>query len=767
MKQSRKRGADGAFSFDKRTDLYLACADYFVHPDIELLPNAFKIRKVDARSDEEPFKTVDFQQFWLPPNSMYGEPQLLRIRKDFLGTIVLAVEKYIRQSGDAKTRNARVIFSVNTLVKFFEYIWLKNRFELSAVIPQDFDYLVRALARGGWHEALNVRNRLESALSVGGHQLASCLLSLGSNHLQGIRRTALGEQIGTNVAAREAAIYLKQILQHYRGPLNEYAKNVLANDEGSVHGMNYSMLRQTLQAINLLIDLPAPYGISFLPFNNPVALSKKLTSPQNTTRNLGAVEAGALIAEGYKWLYSFGGDIVALIQGLCSQVKLAHEQRREVLGHSLEGWLELSDIRERLEEKIGVEIDGLDIGKPGCYSVRELLLTLMTACFVLTATMNGRRRDEILHRKYGLHAGFSEVIDEDLEIFRGLFYIEKTIKDYDTFYINKTTREVALLLEMIQKSFDDLNGYLGRPTFSDMPKRERSLFGYHRFSRIEGVNETRNWFVFESTRDGPATIFLRFALGEDHFLVPKTHMFRRLYALVFMYQHEIPSLQAVSQQLRHDSLGATQIYVNDPIMRSETEQIRNKLDASGRDRSKRFAPHVLGIKKEIALVSDEMMIEKMLTIIKGEPVSGGYPNLIKRFYKLVSSHVDFSRLTVLERAERLVHIVKQRGHAPTSKREGICMVGSLSRVSGARCKSKEGIPQKELASASKCSKCAYHFHSNAYLRNLNEDLDEMAEQLAGPHLADLERKNLEVSILDLEATIQFHRDRLATCGEQS
>lgn len=766
MRKNSKQDARKFYN-DETDNLFLACTDHLLHPDIVLREDySFDLRKVHARADEEQIQRVNLRHFWLPPNSLYKEPQRLLVRPDLLGSIVLAAEKLIRRSGDSKTRNARVIGATASLAKFFEYIWLKDRFELAAVIPADFEDLARALARGGWHEALYVPVRLKSALDTHGHELACRLLSLGNNHLLGIRENSMGRHIGTNIAAREAAIYLKPILQHYQDPLNDFARKILASDDVPIQGMGRSMLRQTLDSINLLIDLPASYGIRFLPYPNPSALAKKLTRPPGATRNLGAIEAGALISEGYKWLYSYGEDIAALIKGICAEVRKAGEQRREILGYSLENWLELSGIRETLERKIGIKIEGLDIGKPGCYSVRELLLTLMTACFVLVATMNGRRRDEVAHRKFGLHAGFTEVVDAELEIYRGLFYIEKTVQEYDSFYVNRTTREVALLLESIQQSFDDLNNYLGRMTFSEMPNTERSLFRYHRFSRIEGVNKTRNWFFFESNRDGVAATFLRFALGDNYELGPQSHMFRRLYAIVLMYQHEIPSLQAVSQQLRHDSLSTTQIYVNDPIVRTESEQIRNKLDVSGKNRAKRFASHVLGIQKEIALVSDEMMIEKMLSIIYGEPTSGGYPNLIKRFYKLISSNVDFSRLTMQAKAERLVQVVKQRGHFPTPKREGICMVGNQSRVPGARCRSNEGMPQKELASASKCSKCAYHLHNTAYLRNLDEDLDSMIVLISDPHLAELERKQLKISIIDLEVTIKFHRSRLESCGEQ-
>ncbi|WP_156226481.1 hypothetical protein, partial [Herbaspirillum chlorophenolicum] len=212
-----------------------------------------------------------------------------------------------------------------------------------------------------------------------------------------------------------------------------------------------------------------------------------------------------------------------MITDLCAEIRKAAEAGRKVLGDSLEDWLSSSKTRERLEEKIGITIGELDVSKPGSYSVREVLLTLMTGCMVLVATMNGRRRDEVSHRKFGIHVGFTSVVDEEFEIYKGLFYIEKSIQDHDSFYVNKTTREVAILLESIQKAFDDLNSYLGRPTFADMPETERSLFAYHRFSRVEGMNETRNWFVFESTRDSHSSIFLRFALGEDYVLGPQSH----------------------------------------------------------------------------------------------------------------------------------------------------------------------------------------------------------------------------------------------------
>ncbi|MFQ6333987.1 hypothetical protein [Methylophilus sp. 3sh_L] len=309
---------------------------------------------------------------------------------------------------------------------------------------------------------------------------------------------------------------------------------------------------------------------------------------------------------------------------MCEAVKAAHKDERKTLGYLLRDTLEDSDYRLELEKEINIKITGVDVAQRDSLALRDLLMILMSACFVLMATMNARRRDEINHRKYGLHLGFATVVDKEMEIYTGNFYIEKTLKDYEKFYINKSTWKAAITLEAIQMEFDKVNVCLGRPSFADMPEKERSLFGYHRFSRLLGMHATRNWYVFEAYRRGAASKFAEFALGKGEQINIHPHMFRRMYALVFMYQHEIPSLQALSQQLAHDSLASTQIYVNDPISQNEAQRIVNTIATKDRDRATRFARHVHEIQKEMDIVRDEKLIEIMLSILNGEPTSGGY-----------------------------------------------------------------------------------------------------------------------------------------------
>lgn len=734
--------------------------EHLIHPDISITQSSvITIKRSDARADEDSHQYIHLNSFWLPPNKVHCNPQLLLNRSNLITPLVFAMDKYLLHVGVTKSRNARLTNITTTLAKFFEYMWLCNKFELTSLTTDDFENLAKVLAEGGWHKALNIRSRLTDALEKGGPNLASSLLSLKKNRLKNIPRGVLGPAIGTNIASREGGSYLKPILEHSGLAFNNAANKAISK-ELITNGMQSSQLRQTLSVINLLFDLPMSCGLSFVPYPYPAALAKKLTEPAGTTKNLGAIEAGSIVAEAYKWLYKHSDNILGLIREMCEEVKAAHTVGRKTLGYLLQDTLKDSTYRLELEREINIKITGVDVGQRGSLSVRDLLMILMSACFVLIAAMNARRRDEINHRKYGLYIGFAAVVDEEMEIYTGNFYIEKTLKDYEKFYINKSTWKAALTLEAIQMEFDKVNVHLGRASFADMPERERSLFGYHRFSRFTGMNVTRNWYTFEAFRQGAARKFAEFALGEGQQLNIYPHMFRRMYALVFMYQHEIPSLQALSQQLAHDSLASTQIYVNDRISQNEAERIINKIDSNERDRSRRFARHLLEIQKEVDIVRDEKLIEIMLSILNGEPTSGGYPNFIKRFYRRIMSNVDFSQLTTLAKAEHLVKMVKQRGQFPAMYRHGICVVGTPTHATSAHCKDVNNAPAQENATPSTCNKCPFHYHNEAYLRNLETDLAEMSFKLGGESLMALERKQLQISIIDLKAVIADHKLRL-------
>ena len=375
--------------------------------------------------------------------------------------------------------------------------------------------------------------------------------------------------------------------------------------------------------------------------------------------------------------------------------------------------------------------------------------------------MNARRRDEITHRKFGLHIGCIRSEDEELGVFKGTFYIEKTLQGYLDFYVNKTTKQAIKLLEEIQHVFDGANVSLGRASVSSSPPKEQSLFGYHRFSRIDGLKADRCWYSFTSdAATGQASYFLRRALGANFALSPHPHMFRRLYALVFIYQYENASLQALSAQLGHDDLSATEIYVTDPAMRDEAERIEFKMDVTGSRRTRAFAAHLQALRSEIDIVRDEKLLETVLSILNGEPASGGYPRFIKRFYRRISGRIDFSQLDITAQAQAIKEIVKTRGHSPKTMRHGQCMAGSQLPAHGARCRSETGNLEAKNASPTTCFKCPQHYLSKAYLKNLERDLETLYAASRDDKLTAFERKRAAIDSDNLQKIIEFHRGRL-------
>lgn len=448
------------------------------HPDIVFVDGRFlRLLKLDARVDEDQYHSIDLAEFWLPSTSVHAKPLRLTDRPELVAVVVAVIDKYHHRVKRSKSRHRRAASMVKTLLKFFEYLWLNDIYKLDSATPEDFERLASLLGQGDWHKALDFSRRLELSFNAPDRVLVSSILGLPRNRLRALMGDEVRKAIGSNLSSQEAAQNLQSIYDVLKNEGFSPEQSVKLA-EGDSSGMGESLLRQTFDTLNYLLDLPSDLGLRFEPYPDAFKRSKSLGRPGSRTRNLGALEAGLLLNEAYQWLYIYGPLVSDLVAGACMQVKAAHAEGRAVLGHNLEEWLESSPIRKTLEGYLGLPIEQLDGGDPSKLSLRRLLLSTFTACFVLTAVMNARRRDEITHRKFGLHRGCIQVRDEELGIFTGAFFIEKTYQTYLEFYVNKTTWHAIQLLEKFQASFDDLAMAMGRPVLDDFPEKERSLFGY-------------------------------------------------------------------------------------------------------------------------------------------------------------------------------------------------------------------------------------------------------------------------------------------------
>jgi hypothetical protein len=717
-----------------------------------------KLPDPGARHDESPFFEIDIGGFRLPPNALYSSCQCLRDQPRFAASIVLALNEYYRRAITEKAFRRRAMSLAKNLAKFFEYMWFRGVTSVSTFDRESWDELIGSIGRGGWERALGVHERLLNFIRGGGD--AKCLTKHAWS--PSVATEVFCRNLGTNVQGQETAHYVKIIKlarKHLSAQLD--CSEFLCEDERSDELMSRSSLREVMAALNYLFDLPFGMGVAVYPYPNLQDTAKSHGKPQSRTRNLGVKEAGLLLSEACHWIYKTGPCIVELLEELfsCSGVSGKDELQRKVV-KELERKFAASKVRERLDSLLPSPMIGLDSAAPNSdpMTLRRAILLVYTAVFVVVTSMNARRKDEVMHRKFGIHIGYIKPVSAELGLFEGEFYLEKTHMDYEDFYVNQLTVDASNLLESIQRIFANFDKALGRSNWSSTPVRERSLFAYRRLSWTAGIGAELCWYEFESYR-GVAKQFICLALGEDANLVATPHMFRRFYALVYYYQYSNATLQALSQQLGHRSLLTTMIYVLDGVNRKEGHRIKDAMDTGALKRERALRIQHAAVAREMTVVSDELLFDTISQVIEGRPVSGGYPKYIRHVHRLLSKRVEFAEVDLRSVSLRIVEIVKKRGHGPQPFRHGQCNAGSKSSSHLASCRDKQSHAlRKEEASARTCANCPFHFFNEGYLQTLKADLAELSRSVVSA--VGVEHASITRSIKDVTKVIALHGRRM-------
>jgi len=627
--------------------------------------------------------------------------------------------------------------------------------------------LIKLISRGGWQNALNIGERIKKL------EISSSIVSnLVTRRGQQISFVSdkLCAALGTNARGQETVAYANVLAEIGENKNKNETERIDALYERLSHvarkkTMSRSSLREIMNGLNYLFDLPFDLGVKMVPYPNFQAIADRYGKVAARTRNLGAAEAGLLLSEACRWIYEIGPLVVTLVDQMSNRVVKAASEKRQVLGYDLDEWLAASAVRTSLDALLPRPLVGIDSGiSSHRMTVRRVILLLYTAVFVVIASMNARRKGEIIHRKYGIYAGFISTISEELSLFEGEFYIEKSYMDYAKFYVNKITLDASRLLESLQGSFDAVDLALKRRDVSNTPARQRALFSYRRFSRIEGVGFELCWYEFDTSR-GVAREFVNLALGTGAKLVLTPHMFRRFYALIYYYQYTNASLQALSQQLAHRTLLSTLTYITDDVNRKETERIIRVIDDRTGRLKRAIAKENSSVAGQMAMVSDELLLDTVLDILEGAGVSGGYAKYIHYVHRLLGKNVSFAASDLKTMSKRIVELVKKRGHVPQPMRHGQCNIGRSTSTYLANCRDDETLElRKELASAKRCSTCPFHSCNRGYLATLKEDLAGLKNNVA--FSVGIERARILQTINDIEKVIVLHSHRIGLYDSQ-
>ncbi|MEM5434696.1 hypothetical protein [Paraburkholderia diazotrophica] len=732
--------------------------------DLTITDNwVIRLKRIEARSEEQQFQEFDLNQILLPANGLYKKSTVLAKRGDLAAALLCGLDAIVLRGARSVSRTRRVGGHVNNIALFMEALWLDDHTRLDTYSVDVFMQLASDLSLKGWPEVLRLKKRAEEA----GITRAECDGALaGAN----IRR-----RIGTNYW--EVADYLRRCfdatstdevaeevaLEEVGGGSRKKSKrsstkNIrdeeVSSDLGEIAEKRlYSSSRFSgfFQSVNLLYDATDGYGLSFCPFPHSFSLARELGRPPCRTNNLTIGFAGRLYRVCMIWVYERAPAILNLLEKLTQVVEENREFSRKTIARRLAAAFAQSEERSTLNEILPFPLENLDMtmGDRKDFSFRSVMACLLASCFVLVAFMNARRKREVSDRKIGLMCGCLNVVSEGLALFEVDFYIEKSYMKRMPYYVNDTTCLVIRILEDIQHCYRRIDVVLGAPT-AFIPFEEIPLFSYRRYSANEGIGPELKWFDFQdySRSYDDVTNLIRESGGGEELMFGETQVFRRMYCLISYYRYENSDIVAINHQLGQKDLESTRVYVTDPESRPEMETIFARIPSEAEDRRRAFLAEDANLAKEMRNVGEMKLAEEVYEILAGETFAGGFAKFVRRLFARLSSMVSFKQG---DTEDAVVQIVKRRGHFPRPLRHGECMLGAVMNRKAGNCYSDtDQNVHVERASVQMCDGCVYHLSKVAYVNNLRADRVQMKAEIASSGLEGfaLERRNRELVALD-------------------
>jgi hypothetical protein len=655
------------------------------------------------------------------------------------------------------------------LIKLIEYAWLRGFYRLQDMPAPAWVELRDKLVSGGFVAALNIEERTVRLLQqVSAEDFLYEAHGTGKTCVESVRSVFL-EQLGTNISSRELE-WIRNLLVQARvdralaksGDLSRYARK-------DAQAMSVTTLLRCLRAFNQLAEVEPPFGLTYLPIEDADAFARKRGRRGGRTPNITPEVAAKLLKSAFEWVYDYGPAMVRLIEEVA--VLLAYyfapefEQIYQEDPKAKQNYaayksqirakiLSLASTRKEVEGLLGVRITTY-VNKETRgdeTSLYALLNKLYSACFLVLAIMNARRKDEISSRVIGLHMHSLAVFDEELGLAECEFYVEKTIMNYENFFINDVSRRALEHLESIAVI---TWGWADHVSKAKIPEgRDEKLFCYPAFAAAhKGVAV---WYDFNQNPNGMAKQFLEDSLGplfEKFSVAP--HMFRRLYGIIYHYRFEDATLVALAQKYRHLDVTSVLRYVTNGLELA-ADQHPLSLWGTGKPRDQKIA-EIQSIGKEIGAVGEEKVREFVDAVVHGVKSYGGqFARLVGRFHRHLSGHVDYSGLDSEQKADRLAKTLLARGHLPEPFRDVTCMAGrNRPRAACA----KDGRLAQERAGAVVCTGCPYSLIVAAHLDAMEKDAASMKARIVGErgtHAAALAEREL----INLNRVITLNRVRL-------
>lgn len=600
--------------------------------------------------------------------------------------------------------------ALGNVYRFFAWCIRRRVLHLNVLTESDLKAFARELQPNGWFSALPIEPWIRAALdeAKADENVRSRLIShRRNNSFVSFNTEGLSREIGCVVTQPEYPSWMGEHLQELSPDASIRFQVQRARKD---RAWSASSFKNCFVAVRRLSRIAAPLDrLTFDPFpNTRAAAIASGGRPDGRTPNLPIEEAGRLLGTSLSWIYEKSPGVEELLR-IWTDAK-ASAEAAGLNGKSIpaaclrvvnKAYPEIAARFDLPRGKIGlasISADGL--------SIADFLQRIQTSAVVLIGINQARRKNEVTgedDRPWGVYAGCVSRSDPFVEAYEIDMYIEKTWRDWRKMPANRITADVVGVLERLRVA---MPGPAMRVSDDVSERRKNKLFVFP--TQAHDRNAELAEYRFSKHSD---TLFKEAKVDPKW---RRTHQFRRLFALLYMYRHDHPSLQALSEMLCHLDIECTRTYVTDASMVAEAERIAVLY------RCQDEAPL-----EELAEARREYAEEQIRAMLTSAEAGGTLTRRVRRWVKALVSKVEFDA-DDLERALAAVRTkMDKRGYSPESYPHGICWA-SHRHASRASC-GRGGDLAREHAGIDVCSKCPFHSTSVAFLENVERDLRQLRE----------------------------------------
>ncbi|MGF6956597.1 hypothetical protein [Paraburkholderia youngii] len=677
--------------------------------------------------------------------------------------LVAALKISINSTIHAKTANFQnhVTKIINQSARFFSFCIGKgvyNLVDVSRDLTTDYqDHILRL----GWWSANNYNLHLRRFLRrLNKSELLQKKIRRETSN-NNVQFSLNIEQMQSLTGLRIPSNSLPQwFYQAYRKLTNE-PKSPSSSGGKRVEPSEQSCCR-ALTTVNCLCFSHAGFdAISFIAFPNAAKTCEeffKKNRRDTRTKTLTLPISVTIVQQSIRWLYEYGPTLIEILNEIRDKLEDGYEYnnalftRRQTVSHKsfrtgIEGFqsrhqLPLSKLNE----------PGSDTEK-----IRLLTTTYLSALFFNIAATTARRRKEVTgeDRIYGLYFGCLRKVQEDSEDYKADFYIEKTLRDYEEFWVPKICVDSIKALEELFQVFRPLGSDRKIKNQNLSEARKDKLFKLNNFkSYVPHITEEALFSISEHSEH-----FFHLCDIDRNIIFNRNdkNVFRRFYCNLYVNRYDNPVAAALQHHLDHSHMGVTAIYGLDPHGRSPDEKSATLFrQAEADDES---------FSQIMAEVSQEHHVAKLVDLLDGKAVGGLYSKLILKLTIRLSKDISFALSPIETKATILADRMKSRGFASEEKSHGMCMAGTARHtVKRAHCSNEEGI-HPEIASPNLCKGCINLMNPEGYQLHLANERDALLAEAADMTLPRALREAKKRDAADIESYLEADR-RIAESNKQ-